>query len=63
MQNHLRNRVPHSEECAEVLRIEPEWTIEGTSKRVNGFKFPEHAAHFFDYKPSAGPAVSLEPEA
>jgi hypothetical protein len=27
---------------------------EGTSKRVNGFKLPEHADHFFDGLRKAG---------
>jgi adenylate cyclase len=36
------------EEAAEVLRIEPKWSIEGTSRHINVFKHPEHTDHFFD---------------
>jgi adenylate cyclase len=40
--------------AAEVLRIEPKWTIEGTQARLNGFKRPEDAEHFFDGLRRAG---------
>jgi adenylate cyclase len=33
-------------EAAEVLRIEPTYTINGTQKRQSVFRFPEHAEHF-----------------
>ena len=36
------------------LRIEPRWTIEGTSKRVGIFKRKEDAVHFFDGLRKAG---------
>jgi adenylate cyclase len=35
-------------EAAEVLRIEPTYTIEGTQARLTGFKRPEDAEHLFD---------------
>jgi len=41
-------------EVAEVLRIEPGWTIEGTSKRLSTFKRSEDAEHFFDGLRKAG---------
>jgi adenylate cyclase len=41
-------------EAAEVLRIEPKWTIEGTQARLCGFKRPEDAEHFFDGLRKAG---------
>jgi adenylate cyclase len=41
-------------EASEVMRFEPKWTIEGTSKLVNRFKFPEHSEHFFDGRRKAG---------
>jgi len=39
---------------AEVLRIEPTWTIEGTHARMISFKRPEDAEHFFDGLRQAG---------
>jgi adenylate cyclase len=41
-------------EVAEVLRIEPNYTIDGTQKRLYGFKFPKNADHFFDGLRKAG---------
>jgi adenylate cyclase len=41
-------------EVAEVLRIEPKYTIDGTERRLRSFKFPEHAEHFFDGLRKAG---------
>jgi adenylate cyclase len=41
-------------EAAEVLRIEPKWTIEGTQARLSTFKLPEDAEHFFDGLRKAG---------
>jgi adenylate cyclase len=41
-------------EAAEVLRIEPKWTIEGTQARLYGFKRPEDAEHFLDGLRRAG---------
>ena len=38
----------------EVLRIEPEYTIEGTQARLTPFKRPEDAEHFFDGLRKAG---------
>ena len=41
-------------EAAEVLRIEPKYTIEGTQARLSSFKRPEDAEHFFDGLRKAG---------
>ena len=41
-------------EAAEVLRIEPKYTIEGTQARLSGFKRPEDAEHYFDGLRKAG---------
>jgi adenylate cyclase len=41
-------------EAAEVLRIEPKYTIEGTQARLIGFKRPEDAEHFFGGLRKAG---------
>ncbi len=41
-------------EAAEVLRIEPKYTIEGTQRRLAPFKRPEDAEHFFDGLRKAG---------
>jgi adenylate cyclase len=41
-------------EAAEVLRIEPKYTIDGTQRRLNSFKFPKDAEHFFDGLRKAG---------
>ena len=41
-------------EAAEVLRIEPKWTIEGTQARLTPFKRPEDAEHLFDGLRKAG---------
>jgi adenylate cyclase len=38
----------------EVLRIQPDYTISGTSMRVLGFKFADDAEHFFDGLRQAG---------
>jgi adenylate cyclase len=41
-------------EAAEVLRIEPRWTIEGTGAPLNPFKRTQDAEHFFDGLRKAG---------
>jgi adenylate cyclase len=41
-------------EVAEVLRIEPAYTIDGTERRLRSFKFPKDADHFFDGLRKAG---------
>lgn len=41
-------------EAAEVLRIEPTYTINRTQKRLSVFKFSEHAEHFFNGLREAG---------
>jgi adenylate cyclase len=41
-------------EAAEVLRIEPRWTIEGAGTRLNPFKRTEDARHYFDGLRKAG---------
>jgi len=41
-------------EAAEVLRIEPKYTIEGTQARLTPFKRPEDAEHFFGGLRKAG---------
>src|SRR5262245_6512382 len=41
-------------EAAEVLRIEPNWTIEGTQARHTPFKRTEDAEHLFDGLRKAG---------
>jgi adenylate cyclase len=41
-------------EAAEVLRIEPRYTIGGTQARLTPFKRPEDAEHFFDGLRKAG---------
>ena len=41
-------------EAAEVLRIEPNWTIEGTQARLSPFKSTQDAEHYFDGLRKAG---------
>jgi hypothetical protein len=41
-------------EAAEVLRIDPKWTIDGMQALVTPFKRPEDAEHFFDGLRKAG---------
>ena len=41
-------------EAAEVLRIDPKYTIDGTSRRLALFKRPEDAEHFLDGLRKAG---------
>jgi adenylate cyclase len=41
-------------QAAEVLRIEPKYTIEGIGKRVNVFKLPQDSEHYFDGLRRAG---------
>jgi adenylate cyclase len=41
-------------EAAEVLRIQPDYTIEGTQKRISIYKFPYDAEHFFEGLRMAG---------
>jgi adenylate cyclase len=41
-------------EAAEVLRIDPKYTIDGTQRRLARFKRPEDAEHFFDGLRKAG---------
>jgi adenylate cyclase len=41
-------------EAAEVLRIDPKFTIDGTQARLTPFKRPENAEHLFDGLRKAG---------
>jgi adenylate cyclase len=41
-------------EAAEVVRIQPDYTIAGTPGRIVGFKSPKDAKHFFDGLRKAG---------
>jgi adenylate cyclase len=41
-------------EAAEVMRIDPNYTIDGTQRRLARFKRPEDAEHFFDGLRKAG---------
>ncbi len=41
-------------EAAEVLRIEPTYTIDGTQRRLSAFKRPEDAEHYFEGLRMAG---------
>ena len=41
-------------EAAEVLRIDPKWTIEGAGAQLNSFKRTEDAEHYFDGLRKAG---------
>jgi adenylate cyclase len=41
-------------EAAEVLRIDPKYTIAGTARRLALFKRPEDAVHMFDGLRKAG---------
>ena len=41
-------------EAAEVLRIDPKYTIDGTQRRLARFKRPEDAEHLFDGLRKAG---------
>ena len=41
-------------EAAEVLRIEPKYTINNTQKKLSVFKFSNHAEHFFKALREAG---------
>jgi adenylate cyclase len=41
-------------EAAEVLRINPKYTIDGTQRRLTLFKRPEDAEHLFDGLRKAG---------
>jgi adenylate cyclase len=41
-------------EAAEVLRIEPTWTIDGAGAQINAFKRTEDAEHYFDGLRKAG---------
>lgn len=41
-------------EAAEVLRINPTWTVQGTGRRVNVFKYAQDAEHLFDGLRKAG---------
>jgi adenylate cyclase len=41
-------------EAAEVLRLDPKFTIDGTQKQFSRFKRPEYAAHLFDGLRKAG---------
>jgi adenylate cyclase len=50
----LGNFAGASAEAAEVLRIEPKWTIEGTQARLSPFKHTEDAEHYFDGMRKAG---------
>jgi adenylate cyclase len=41
-------------EAAEVLRLDPKYTIHGTQKRLSPFKSPQDAEHLFDGLRKAG---------
>ena len=41
-------------EAAEVLRIDPKYTIDGHARTTNVFRLPEDAAHYFDGLRKAG---------
>jgi adenylate cyclase len=41
-------------EVAEVLRIEPTYTIDGTERRLRRLKFLKDAEHYFDYLRKVG---------
>ena len=41
-------------EAAEVLRLDPKYTIDGTQRRLDLFKRPEDAEHLFDGLRKAG---------
>jgi adenylate cyclase len=41
-------------EAAEVLRINPKYTIDGTQRQLSVFKRSEDAKHFFDGLRKAG---------
>ena len=41
-------------EAAEVLRIDPAYTIEGSARLFLPFKHPDDAEHFFDSLRKAG---------
>jgi adenylate cyclase len=41
-------------EAAEVLRIDPKWTIEGRAEQLYPFKRPEDAEHYIDGARKAG---------
>jgi adenylate cyclase len=41
-------------EVDEVLRVNPNYTIEGTQRQLSMFKRPEDAEHFFDGLRKAG---------
>ena len=41
-------------EAAEVLRLDPKYTIDGTQRRLFLHKRPEDAEHFFDGLRKAG---------
>jgi adenylate cyclase len=43
-----------SAEAAEILRIDPKFTIDGTQRRLSRFKRPEDAEHLFDGLRKAG---------
>ena len=40
--------------AADVLRIDPNYTIEGTQRRIYLYKRPDDAEHFFDGLRKAG---------
>ena len=41
-------------EAAEALRVQPSYTIAGTTRRIMGFKSAEDAQHYFDGLRQAG---------
>ena len=41
-------------EAAEVVRIDPKWTIEGAGSQLSSFKRPEDTEHYFDGLRKAG---------
>ena len=41
-------------EVAEVLRMNPKYSIDGTQRRINIFKLPADAEHYFEGLRMAG---------
>jgi adenylate cyclase len=50
----LGNNEKARAEAAEVLRIEPKYTVEGTQARLSGFKRTQDAEHYFEGLRKAG---------
>ena len=47
-------------QAAEVIRILPSYSINGTQRRLSPFKYPEHAKHLFDGLSKAGLPVYIK---